>query len=99
MGRANFYPPPPINQWGPRVPRGASIAGPEACKIAEVIPYFPFKGIPRFYDIGGFLREPEVFQMIVEIFVDRWVCGVVVCGVVFIPKGSSVNGSTHADNT
>ena len=45
--------------------------GPEACKIAEVIPYFPFKGIPRFYDIGGFLKEPEVFQMIVDIFVDR----------------------------
>ena len=46
--------------------------GPEAQKIAEVIPYFPFKGIPRFYDIGGFLKEPEVFQMIVDIFVDRY---------------------------
>ena len=26
---------------------------------AQVIPYFPFKGIPRFYDIGGFLKHPE----------------------------------------
>jgi len=37
-----------------------------------VIPYFPFKGIPRFYDIGGFLARPEVFQRIVDIFVARY---------------------------
>ena len=29
-------------------------------------------GIPRFYDIGGFLAEPEVFQRIVDIFVARY---------------------------
>ena len=46
--------------------------GPVAKRIASVTPYFPFKGIPRFYDIGGFLKEPEVFQMIVDIFVDRY---------------------------
>jgi hypothetical protein len=33
--------------------------GEEAREIAAVIPYFPFKGIPRFYDIGGFLSQPE----------------------------------------
>lgn len=27
--------------------------GPEAQRIARTIPYFPFKGIDRFYDIGG----------------------------------------------
>ena len=32
--------------------------GEEAREIAKVIPYFPFKGIPRFYDIGGFLSKP-----------------------------------------
>ena len=36
--------------------------GEEAREIAKYLPYFPFKGIPRFYDIGGFLEKPEVFQ-------------------------------------
>jgi len=26
--------------------------GEEAKEIAKYLPYFPFKGIPRFYDIG-----------------------------------------------
>jgi len=46
--------------------------GPEARHIAQYLPYFPFKGIPRFYDIGGFLAEPAVFQQIVDIFVSRY---------------------------
>ena len=46
--------------------------GPEAQAIAKYMPYFPFKGIPRFYDIGGFLEKPEVFQQIVDIFVSRY---------------------------
>ena len=46
--------------------------GPDACEIAKYLPYFPFKGIPRFYDIGGFLAAPEVFQKIVDIFVSRY---------------------------
>lgn len=46
--------------------------GPEAREIARHIPYFPFKGIDRFYDIGGFLYKPDVFQRIVDIFSDRY---------------------------
>ena len=46
--------------------------GPEAREIAPFLPYFPFKGIPRFYDIGGFLQEPAMFQKIVDIFVARY---------------------------
>lgn len=46
--------------------------GDEAKEIAEYLPFFPFKGIPRFYDIGGFLYEPEIFQKVVDIFVDRY---------------------------
>ncbi len=46
--------------------------GPEAVEIAKYLPYFPFKGIPRFYDIGGFLAEPAVFQKIVDIFAERY---------------------------
>ena len=36
------------------------------------MPYFPFKGIPRFYDISGFLSLPSTFQRIVDIFVSRY---------------------------
>jgi len=46
--------------------------GPEAKAIAKYLPYYPFKGIPRFYDIGGFLAAPEVFQNIVDIFASRY---------------------------
>ncbi|KAG7338262.1 phosphoribosyl transferasen [Nitzschia inconspicua] len=46
--------------------------GEEAKEIAKYLPYFPFKGIDRFYDIGGFLCEPEIFQKIVDIFVERY---------------------------
>eukprot|EP00565_Helicotheca_tamesis_P000529 CAMPEP_0185726668 /NCGR_PEP_ID=MMETSP1171-20130828/2571_1 /TAXON_ID=374046 /ORGANISM="Helicotheca tamensis, Strain CCMP826" /LENGTH=235 /DNA_ID=CAMNT_0028395061 /DNA_START=159 /DNA_END=866 /DNA_ORIENTATION=- len=54
------------------VPNKYQQDGEEAKEIAKYLPYFPFKGIPRFYDIGGFLAEPEVFQRIVDIFVDRY---------------------------
>jgi hypothetical protein len=46
--------------------------GDEAREIATYLPYYPFKGIPRFYDIGGFLAKPEIFQKIVDIFVARY---------------------------
>lgn len=46
--------------------------GPEALEIAQYLPYFPFKGIPRFYDIGGFCKEPAIFQKIIDIFVERY---------------------------
>lgn len=46
--------------------------GQEAREIAKYLPFFPFKGIPRFYDIGAFLFEPRIFQRIVDIFVDRY---------------------------
>jgi len=46
--------------------------GEEARAIAETIPYFPFKGVPRFYDIAGFLSKPDVFQKIVDIFAARY---------------------------
>jgi adenine phosphoribosyltransferase len=46
--------------------------GEAAREIARYLPYFPFKGIPRFYDIGAFLYEPHVFQRIVDIFVSRY---------------------------
>lgn len=46
--------------------------GPEARLIAQYLPYFPFKGIPRFYDIGGFLMEPTIFARIIDIFTSRY---------------------------
>jgi len=46
--------------------------GPEAKKIADAIPWYPFKGIPRFYDISGMTHDPEIFQLAVDIFVKRY---------------------------
>lgn len=46
--------------------------GEEAKQIAQYLPYFPFKGIPRFYDIGGFLENPTIFQQIIDIFASRY---------------------------
>ena len=46
--------------------------GPVAKKIAAVIPYYKFKGIPRFYDITGFLTNPSVFQLVVDTFANRY---------------------------
>lgn len=46
--------------------------GPEAKKIASVIPYYPFHGVPRFYDISGMTHNPEIFQMCMDIFIKRY---------------------------
>jgi len=46
--------------------------GPVARKIAAVTPYFPFKGIDRFYDIGGFMKDPEAFRLAVEVLTERY---------------------------
>lgn len=46
--------------------------GPEAKRIAEVIPYYKFHGVPRFYDISGMTHNPEVFQLCIDIFVERY---------------------------
>ena len=46
--------------------------GPIAKKIAATIPYYKFKGIPRFYDINGFLVNPDIFQLVVDVFASRY---------------------------
>ena len=46
--------------------------GEVAKRIAATIPYYPFKGIPRFYDIGGFLQQPAVFQEVIDVYVARY---------------------------
>jgi adenine phosphoribosyltransferase len=46
--------------------------GPDAIRIASVIPYYPFHGVPRFYDISGLTQNPEMFQLCVDIFVKRY---------------------------
>jgi adenine phosphoribosyltransferase len=38
-----------------------------ALSVAQVLPYYPFRGIARFYDIDGFLRHPAVFQQVVDV--------------------------------
>ncbi|CAD7935181.1 unnamed protein product [Amoebophrya sp. A120] len=46
--------------------------GPEAKRIAATIPYYPFHGVPRFYDISGMLADPTVFQLCIDVFVQRY---------------------------
>ena len=46
--------------------------GPEAHQIASVIPYYPFHGVPRFYDISGMLSDPAAFQLCIDVFVKRY---------------------------
>ena len=36
----------------------ADPTGAVAQEMAALMPYFPFKSIPRFYDIGGLLADP-----------------------------------------
>ena len=46
--------------------------GPVAKEIAACIPYYPYKKIPRFYDIQGLLSNPEKFELMIQIFVARY---------------------------
>ena len=46
--------------------------GPEAQRIASVIPFFPFKGVDRFYDISGLCANPAEFQLTIDIFAQRY---------------------------
>ena len=46
--------------------------GAVAKELAACIPYYPYKKIPRFYDIQGLLSNPEKFELMVDIFVERY---------------------------
>ncbi|KAL1529736.1 hypothetical protein AB1Y20_000672 [Prymnesium parvum] len=46
--------------------------GEVAQRIAAVIPFYQYKGIPRFYDITGFLQRPDVFQQVIDVFAARY---------------------------
>jgi adenine phosphoribosyltransferase len=46
--------------------------GVEAQRIASVIPYYPFHGVPRFYDISGMTQDPEAFKLCIDIFSKRY---------------------------
>lgn len=46
--------------------------GPIARQIAAVIPYYPFHGVDRFYDISGMTHNPHVFQLCIDVFVRRY---------------------------
>lgn len=46
--------------------------GPIAKEIAACIPYYPYKKIPKFYDIQGLLSNPDKFELMIQIFVARY---------------------------
>merc|ERR550514_441374 len=63
-----------------------------AREMAALIPYYPFKGIDRFYDIGGLLAHPDKFDQMCETFAARYramglthICGFDARGFLFTP--------------
>ncbi len=46
--------------------------GAVAQRIASVIPYYPFHGVDRFYDISGMCQDPEAFKLCIDVFVRRY---------------------------
>jgi len=46
--------------------------GPLAKEIAKVIPYFPYKKLDRFYDIGGVLKHPKLFNAMCSVMAKRY---------------------------
>mmetsp|Transcript_3606 Transcript_3606/g.9839 ORF Transcript_3606/g.9839 Transcript_3606/m.9839 type:complete len:213 (-) Transcript_3606:92-730(-) len=63
-----------------------------AKEVAACTPFFPFKGIDRFYDITGFLARPATFQKLVDVLAKRYknmkvdaICGVEARGLVIGP--------------
>jgi adenine phosphoribosyltransferase len=46
--------------------------GDVAKQIAKVIPYYSYKGIEQFYDIGGFLKDPNLFTLCINALITRY---------------------------
>ena len=74
--------------------------GPLARQAAAVIPYYPFKGIDRFYDIGGLLRNPALFDAVCEAMAARYraagvtaIGGIDARGFLFVPVAMKVTQS------
>ena len=68
--------------------------GPEARRIASVIPYYPFHGIDRFYDISGMLSDPEgePTLLISPLRIMTWVIiAFKLCIDIFVKRYSALN--------
>lgn len=46
--------------------------GPLAKEIAAVIPWFPYKKLPKFFDIQGLLRHPKLFNAMCAVMAKRY---------------------------
>mmetsp|Transcript_60322 Transcript_60322/g.143701 ORF Transcript_60322/g.143701 Transcript_60322/m.143701 type:complete len:335 (-) Transcript_60322:126-1130(-) len=53
-------------------PEDMTSEGPLAKEIAGVIPYFPFKGIEKFYDIQGLMKYPKLFNALCAVMAKRY---------------------------
>lgn len=45
--------------------------GPLAKEVAAVIPYFPYKGLEKFYDVQGLLNHPTLFNAVCAVMAKR----------------------------
>ncbi|CEM02190.1 unnamed protein product [Vitrella brassicaformis CCMP3155] len=41
-------------------------------EIAKCLPGFDFKGVPAFFDVGGIVTQPDTFQRVIDLFVQRY---------------------------
>mmetsp|Transcript_35819 Transcript_35819/g.65024 ORF Transcript_35819/g.65024 Transcript_35819/m.65024 type:complete len:337 (-) Transcript_35819:274-1284(-) len=46
--------------------------GPLAKEIAAIIPYYPYKKLDRFYDVGGLLAHPKLFNAMCAVMAKRY---------------------------
>ena len=62
-----------INDWTCSVPpKKMSKCRTEIIYASLFVRYFPFKSIPRFYDIGGFMKHPDIFQKVIDAYVQKY---------------------------
>ena len=67
----------------------------ESAQCSHLSWFDSFKGIDRFYDIGGFLKNPDAFALVVEVLAERYrgvefdsICGLDARGFVLGPPAS-----------
>ena len=56
-----------VSNMGTEYPISSAANGPLAAEVAKSMPYFPFKGIERFYDISPVIANPDLFNRLCDV--------------------------------
>lgn len=57
-------------RWNKKQRSGSRSANLES-EVAAALPYYPFKGIDRFYDVQGLLNKPHLFEQMCDMLAAR----------------------------